>query len=96
MGLSHRVRRHVVLQNHAKCIQSIYTEEIGAATVCDVNGQMTVSSVRQPGGVADIEVVQRQPSSAHLMLQLAQVRTFFLFFKRLFIGSLYWSRSKYT
>ena len=103
MGLSQRVRRRVVLSNHAKCITSIYTEvglatndsnfrifecvsypneyskEIGAATVCDVNGQISVTSVRQPGGVAEIEVMQR-PSSAHLMLQLAQVALITAFF----------------
>ena len=72
VGLSRRIRRHVVLHNHAKCIQSIYTEEIGAAAICETNGSGQVGGVRQPGGVAVIEVVQR-PSSSHLMAQLAQV-----------------------
>ena len=72
MSLNRRIRRHVVLRNHAKCIESIYAEEIGAAAICE-NGSGQTISVRQPGGVAAaIEVVQR-PSSSHLMVQLAQV-----------------------
>ena len=74
--MSRRIRRHVILHNHAKCIESIYAEEIGAAAICETgNGSGNPSSsvsVRQPGGVAVIEVVQR-PSSSHLMVQLAQV-----------------------
>ena len=72
VSLNRRIRRHVVLRNHAKCIESIYAEEIGAAAICE-NGSGQTISVRQPGGVAAaIEVVQR-PSSSHLMVQLAQV-----------------------
>ena len=72
VSLSRRIRRHVILHNHAKCIQSIYTEEIGAAAICETGSGGQSVSVRQPGGVAVIEVVQR-PSSSHLMVQLAQV-----------------------
>ena len=73
VSLNRRIRRHVVLRNHAKCIESIYAEEIGAAAICENGSSGQTISVRQPGGVAAaIEVVQR-PSSSHLMVQLAQV-----------------------
>ncbi len=78
MGLNGKLRRALILQNHAKCINSIYTEEIGAAAVCETSD----SVIKSRSGSVTIDVVQR-PSSNHLLLQLAQVRGTIILLKNL-------------
>ena len=48
MSLNRRIRRHVVLRNHAKCIESIYAEEIGAAAICENGGSGQTISASGP------------------------------------------------
>jgi hypothetical protein len=58
--------------HHANCVRSVYTEEIGASTICEGS---TVAANREDSSHVTVDVMQR-PSSSHLLLQLAQVTDF--------------------